>query len=149
MSERSVTHSTFSLERSYDASPARVFEAWAEPGKKRRWFGPEDTEHTMEFHVGGREHAAGTGPNGAIFTFDAIYQDIVPDERIVYTYDMHLNDARISVSVSTVEFRREGDDRTRLVYTEQGAFLDGLDDPRAREGGTAGLFDALARVLAE
>jgi uncharacterized protein YndB with AHSA1/START domain len=147
MSERSVTHATFNLERTYDASPARVFAAWANFDVKRRWFGPDDDEFEMDFRVGGREHAAGSGPNGDRYTFDATYQDIVPDARIVYTYDMHLNDARISVSVATVEMKPEGE-RTRLVYTEQGAFLDGLDEPRMREGGMGGLLEALERVLA-
>jgi hypothetical protein len=40
-------------------------------------------------------------------------------------------------------------DGTRLVYTEQGAFLDGHDDPREREQGTGGLLDALAQHLGE
>jgi uncharacterized protein YndB with AHSA1/START domain len=39
MSDRSLAHATFAIERVYDASPARVFEAWADPVAKRRWFG--------------------------------------------------------------------------------------------------------------
>ena len=35
--------------------------------------------------------------------YDARYQDIVPNERIIYSYDMHLDDKRISVSLATVE----------------------------------------------
>ena len=38
MSERSATHGTFTLERVYEASPARVFKAWADPAIKARWF---------------------------------------------------------------------------------------------------------------
>jgi len=72
--------------------------------------------------------------------------ELVPNERIVYTYDMHLGKQRISVSLSTVEFFADGTG-TRLVYTEQGAFLDGLDEPAAREHGTGELLDALGRVL--
>ena len=60
--ERSVTHATFAVERSYDASPARVFVAWAEPEGKARWFGnPEDgvAEFELDFRVGGREFNRG------------------------------------------------------------------------------------------
>jgi uncharacterized protein YndB with AHSA1/START domain len=70
----------------------------------------------------------------------------VPDERIVYAYDMHLDDRRISVSLATVELKaaRAG---ARLIFTEQGAFLDGLDTPEQREQGTGSLLDALAKEL--
>jgi uncharacterized protein YndB with AHSA1/START domain len=152
MPERSVTHATFAVERAYDAAPARVFAAWADPDAKSTWFGPpeEDMEqYELDFQVGGREYSRGKVPGGdGTYAYEARYQDIVPDERIVYSYDMHFGDARISVSLGTVELEPDGDG-TRLTYTEQGAFLDGLDSPQEREGGTGGLLDALGEYLAE
>ena len=111
MAQRSVTHATFVVERTYDASPARVFAAWADPAAKARWFGVPDkgtSEFELHFQVGGREINRGTVPNGQTFTFEGRYQDIVPDERIVYAYDMHLDEDRISVSLGTVELTRRG-----------------------------------------
>ena len=146
MSERSVEHATFVVERTYDASPARVFAAWADPAAKGRWFGDPDQgagEFELDFRVGGREFNRGTAPNGQAYTFEAHYQDIVSDERMVYSYEMHLDDKRISVFLGTVELKAG----TRLVYTEQGAFLDGLDTPAQREQGTGGLLDALGEEL--
>jgi uncharacterized protein YndB with AHSA1/START domain len=148
MTERSVQHATFAVERTYDASPARVFAAWADPTAKARWFGStggESSEFELDFQVGGREFSRGTA-NGRNYTYEARYQDIVPDERIVYAYDMHLDDTRISVSLATVELKPDGDG-TRLTYTEQGAFLDGLDAPEQRQQGTGALFDALGEEL--
>jgi uncharacterized protein YndB with AHSA1/START domain len=153
MTDRSVTHSTFVIERTYDAPPARVFAAWASREAKGQWFGSpgdDDQHHELDFRVGGRESWRGGlgGPTGAsTFSFDAIYQDIVRDERIVYAYDMHMDDMRISVSLATVEFKPAGDG-TRLTFTEQGAFLDGLDEADRREEGTGTLLDALGKVLA-
>lgn len=149
MTERSVTHSTFVVERTYDASPARVFAAWAEPERKARWFGDPEAgvaAYELDFQVGGREFNRGT-VEGQNYTFEARYQDIVPDERIVYAYDMHMDGQRISVSLGTVELKPDGNG-TRLTYTEQGAYLDGLDTPEQRQQGTGGLFDALAEELA-
>jgi uncharacterized protein YndB with AHSA1/START domain len=149
MSQRSVEHATFVIERTYDASPSRVFAAWADPEAKARWFGPPDDsagEFELDFRVGGRELNRGKAPGGNDYTYEATYQDIVPDERIVYAYEMHMNGTRISVSLSTVELKADGDG-TRLVYTEQGAFLDGHDTPAQREGGTGGLFEALGAEL--
>jgi uncharacterized protein YndB with AHSA1/START domain len=151
LSQRSVTHATFVVERTYDASPARVFAAWSDPAAKARWFaGPDESgtaEWEMDFRVGGREISRGGPPGGPVYAFEARYQDIVPDERIVYTYDMHLDDARISVSLATVELKPDAAG-TRLVFTEQGAFLDGLDTPAQREEGMGSLLDALGAELA-
>jgi len=149
MTERSVTHATFTVERTYDASPARVFAAWAEPAAKARWFGDPDQgveEFELDFRIGGREFNRGK-VEGQDYTYEARYQDIVPDERIVYAYDMHAGGSRISVSLGTVEFEPDGAG-TRLTYTEQGAYLDGLDTPEQRQQGTGGLFDALGEELA-
>jgi uncharacterized protein YndB with AHSA1/START domain len=148
MTTRSVTHATFVLERTYPTSPARVFAAWADPGVKSRWFAGDEapTEFHLDFRVGGREINRGLGPDGRTYTYEARYQDIVPDQRIVYAYDMYLDETRISVSLGTVQIEPAGPG-TRLTYTEQGAFLDGHDTPEAREHGTRELLDALGRVL--
>ena len=150
MTERSVTHSTFVLERVYPAAPARVFNAFADPKAKAKWFvGPPDWDRgkvEMDFRVGGRETNE-SGPKGGPWSaFVAIYQDIVPNERIIYTYEMTLDGKRISVSVSTIELKPEGNG-TRLVLTEQGAYLDGWDNPDQREQGTRDLLAALGASL--
>jgi uncharacterized protein YndB with AHSA1/START domain len=150
MTERSVTHATFAVERIYDVPPARVFAAWADPVVKRRWFadadGWETAEYELDFRVGGREVSRGRPPEGPGYSFDARYQDIVPNQRIVYTYDMHLDDKRISVSLATVELAPVGAG-TRLIFTEQDAFLDGFDTVAQREQGTGTLLDALGAEL--
>jgi uncharacterized protein YndB with AHSA1/START domain len=146
MSKRSTAHATFVIERSYDHPPARVFAAWADPEAKVRWWGHAD-EHELDFRVGGRERLRATGPDGASYTFEATYQDIVEGERIVYSYDMHRNADRISVTVATVEIGADGA-ATKLRFTEQGVYLDGHDTPAAREHGTRELLEALAAELA-
>jgi uncharacterized protein YndB with AHSA1/START domain len=150
MTDRSVTHATFALERSYDASPARVFAAWADPAAKARWFaGPEEwgrDEFELDFRVGGREVSRGGPPGGPVHTYEAVYQDIAPDERIVYSYSMFLDQTLISVSLATVELKAEAAG-TRLVLTEQGAYLDGHEDGGERERGTGELLDALGAEL--
>jgi uncharacterized protein YndB with AHSA1/START domain len=148
VTERSVEHSTFVVERTYPSTPALVFAAWADPEAKARWFGDPDEgveEFELDFRVGGREFNRGE-VEGNAYTYEARYQDIVPDERIVYAYDMHIDGRRISVSLGTVELRPEGEG-TQLTYTEQGAFLDGLDSAAQRQSGTGALFDALGKEL--
>jgi uncharacterized protein YndB with AHSA1/START domain len=102
MSERSVQHGTFVVERRYEASPERTFAAWADREAKARWF--IDTDAYLEL------------------------------------------DFRISVSVATAEFLPERDG-SRLVFTEQGAFLDGHEMPAQREQGMGSLLDRLGQWL--
>jgi uncharacterized protein YndB with AHSA1/START domain len=150
MSERSIEHASFVLERNYDASPAEVFTAWADPAVKARWFaGPEDWEgeqHELDFRVGGQEFSSEGPRGGPVHSFRAVYWDIVPNERIVYTYEMLRDETRISVSLATVDLKPEGDG-TRLVLTEHGAFFDGLEPAELRPQGTGSLLDALAHQL--
>ena len=145
MTQRSVTHATFTVERTYPAPPEAVFAAWAEPSAKALWFGGGDFE--LDFRVGGRVLNRGGPDGGPVFTYDARYYDIVDNERIVYAYEMHMDDTRISVSLATIELTPVSDG-TRLVLTESGAFLDGHDTPEQREGGTGSLLDALGNALA-
>jgi uncharacterized protein YndB with AHSA1/START domain len=149
VSDRSTQHATFVIERTYDAPPARVWRAWTDPEQKLEWFGPRTLakpEHELEFRVGGIERMTVQVPDGPLFTFDARYQDIVQGERFVHTYEMYRDDARISVSVATVELQAAGAG-TKLTMTEQGVFLDGLDTSAEREHGTGELLDTLGTYL--
>jgi uncharacterized protein YndB with AHSA1/START domain len=151
MPARSVQHETFVIERTYNYPPERVYAAWADHGAKARWFvGPDNWEksnHKLDFRVGGKESVSGGQPGGPVHYYNATYQDIVPNERIISTYDMLMDDKRISVSVATVEFRPSGNG-TMLVLTEQGVFLDGWDNAGQREHGTRDLLNNLDAYLA-
>lgn len=147
MSGRSVEHATFVVERKYEASPERAFAAWADSEAKARWFVGSDAHLELDFRVGGRERHRGAAPDGRTYSYEALYQDIVPAQRIVYTYDMLLQETRISVSLATVEFTSVDDGGTRLVFTEQGAFLDGHEPPARRAQGMGGLLDALGKEV--
>ncbi|HEX9999676.1 MAG TPA: SRPBCC family protein [Actinoplanes sp.] len=151
MTTRSAVHDTFQIERHYDVAPARVFRAFADPQAKAQWFrGPEEMkveDETFDFREGGRESQVSVFPDGTRFGFFVTYTDIVPDERIVYTYEMSLNGARISISVATIEVRPAGGG-TDLIVTEQGVYLDGLDNPAQRRAGTEDLMDKLGEALA-
>lgn len=151
MTERSATHTTFAIERRYPATPARVFAAFTTAEAKLSWGDDPDYvsdggETEFDFRVGGRERFGGKAPDGTLYRYDALYYDIVPDQRIVYCYEMHENGARISVSVATIEIVPD-DGGARLTYTEQGAFLDGLSLAEHREQGMAEQLDGLLRLL--
>lgn len=150
MTERSATFATFVIERTYSVAPARVFSAWTSVETKRRWFFCEPSwitvEQSLDFRVGGREVNRVGPPGGPLHVFEGIFHDIVEDQRIVFSYDMWLDQTRISVSLSTLEFRAAAGG-TRFTFTEQGVYLDGYDGAAEREEGTAVGLDQLGRWL--
>ncbi|MHB8380103.1 MAG: SRPBCC family protein [Acidimicrobiales bacterium] len=152
----SVVHDTFTIERTYPVQPSAVFAAFASEDAKSTWGDTENLEDVdgdagvseFDFRVGGREKFA-VKMDGTTFRYDALYYDIVPNRRIVYCYEMYAGDARISVSVTTIQFATSGEG-TLLTYSEQGAYLDGIDGieaPRLREEGTTEMLDNLTGFL--
>ena len=148
---RSVVHATFHLQRTYDAPVARVWKAVTDEAAKQKWFGGapghwELLERHMDVRVSGSERLKGRWAGGVVSTFDATYHDVIPNERLVYSYEMHLDDKKISVSLATMQLKAEVE-KTTLMVTEQAAFLDGYDDAGSREQGTGHLLDALGASL--
>jgi uncharacterized protein YndB with AHSA1/START domain len=153
MTQRTVTHAIFTLERTYPHPLKRVFDAFATEQGKAGWFSGEQhgawqqLERGFDFREGGEERLVGRWGDGTVSDFHARYLDILPGERIVYVYEMRINGTKISASLATLEFTPTAGG-TRLKVTEQGAFLDGYDDAGSREAGTAELLEQLGRSLA-
>lgn len=147
----------FRLERTYPARRSRVFRAWARADDKLKWFGAfpnfERVAYALDFRVGGVEHSAVrfprvAGGDGVVHAYDAVYRDIVDDERVVLTYDMHAGDEQISASVLTVELS-DVDAGTKLVLHEAGFHLNSATTSGrdSRESGTRALLELLAHAL--
>jgi uncharacterized protein YndB with AHSA1/START domain len=155
MSETAVTHSTFVVERNYPQSPDRVFAAFSQPARKRRWYAEGDheiQEYEMEFRVGGNERLyyrfkEGHPIAGSEIKNESTYQDIVPEKRIVITQKMALNGKPVSITLVTLEFQASGTG-TDLILTNQGTFVDWPDGAQMIEHGWRGLLENLGKHLA-
>ena len=147
--QHSVTYADFTIKRSFKTPVKKLYKMFADQQSKELWFkGPGDspTKHQMDFRVGGSEFNSGQFHDGITHVFKGQYYDIVPNERIVYAYEMYLNNNRISVSLSTLEFSSKGEN-AELVLHEAGVFLDGFDTVESRERGTKELLNAVERAL--
>jgi uncharacterized protein YndB with AHSA1/START domain len=150
MTERTVRHDTFTIERTYPASPAKVFAAWADPVAKRTWFvegeGWDVESYEQDFRIGGRERSAFRFKGGPLVSNDTTYLDIVPERRIIVSYTMAIDGRIMSASLATAEFEPAGTG-TRLILTEHDAHLDGIDKSGSRKDGCAGLLVQLGKYL--
>src|SRR5262245_47913957 len=123
-----VIHNSFTLDRIYPASAERVFRAWSDPKKKRRWFAEGEgfvvDSYTLDFSVGGFERTRFRFGEGPAMTTDCLYLDIVKDQRIVFAYSMTIGGEPMSSSLGTMELSA-ADGGTLLRFTEHTAYLDG------------------------
>lgn len=147
-----VIHSSFTLERTYPTSADRVFDAFANPVRKRRWFAEGEgfivDSYELDFRVGGFERTRFRfGEDGPPMTYDAVYTDIEDGKKVIFAYWMTIGGQPLSSSLATVELVPDGAG-TRLRFTEQVAFTDGRDGTAERRTGTEELHEALARELA-
>jgi uncharacterized protein YndB with AHSA1/START domain len=148
----SIRQHDFTIERRFRQSPEQTFQAFADPELRKRWFAvPEswsEREWSLDFRIGGGELNAGRDRDGIHHSFRSRFHDIVDRERLVFAYDMLLDGRLTSVSLTTVEVRPDDGGGTHLLFTEHGAFLDGIEDPSQREHGTGLLIDSLEAFLA-
>ncbi|HXA00265.1 MAG TPA: SRPBCC family protein [Candidatus Dormibacteraeota bacterium] len=146
-----ATHATIILERKFPVPPERVFAAFSDPAKKRKWFadgeGAKIESYELDFRVGGKEVTRMHFPDFPACTNDTYFLVIVPNHRIVIAYTMTMNDHAFSSSQTTFELI-PSENGTTLVFTEQAAFFEKSDGPKLREDGWRQLFDQLARTLA-
>lgn len=151
-SARSIKHGSFVIERRLDYNPEVVYRAWVQKDAKARWFsGPagkwQEGSREMDVRVGGREVLSGKSIDGSESRFEAQYLDVVAEKRLVYVYDMYFQGKKISVTLASIEFVAAGKG-TKLLVTEQHAFLDGHEDGGSRERGTLQLMQNLDIALA-
>jgi uncharacterized protein YndB with AHSA1/START domain len=147
-----LSQSTFQIERTYPQPIERVFLAWKDPAKKQRWYaegeGFELQSYELDFRVGGFERTHFRPVGGPPMTLDALFYDIVENERVVFAYGMTIGGAPLSASLGTMELFSTPRG-TRLVYTEHTAFLNGSDNSVGRREGTEQALVALGRELDE
>jgi len=146
-----VLHDTFTLDRTYDTSVAEVWRCWTDPELRDRWFrGPDGYqmfERTLDFRVGGGELMHGRHANGMETKFVATFHVIVPEQRVVSVYDLHVGGSLMSVTLATMQLAAAGKS-ARLLYTEQSAYFDGNpESPANRKHGTSWHYDNLAKVV--
>ena len=155
MTESTVLHDTFVIERAYPKARSRVFAYLSDPSKKQRWYGGmgDGASFEMDFREGGAEVSSSimgdqTPFPGATLANSGTFEDIVENVRVVLATSQTLAGRRITTSLITFELFDDGDG-TRLVFTHQACFYEGSGGPDMRKGGWNFLLDRLGQALAD
>jgi uncharacterized protein YndB with AHSA1/START domain len=141
-----ATKPSLTLKRRLNAAPAKVYAAWTDPEKMVRWFGPDagPVKHAAaDVRVGGRYAITFHTEDGEEHHVSGIYQEVVPDEKLVFTWAWRTMPER--ESLVTVLIKPEGSVSLLTLVHEQ--FFDEPARDRHREGWT-GCLDKLERYLA-
>jgi uncharacterized protein YndB with AHSA1/START domain len=150
MSKPSIVHETFVIERTFEASPQRVFAAYADVEMRMRWGVPSDDEQIIysesNFHVGGSDVYRCGSKGDLKYTGHVRYEHIVGDQRIIFVERVSLGDTELCVSLVSWELlpKQRG---TLLVLTDQIASLVGSEMIEGAKRGTSAALDNLARKL--
>jgi len=139
------------LTREFDAPRELVFEAMTDPDLIPRFWGrriDKTTVDTMDVRPGGKWRFISKSPEGET-AFRGEFKEIVPPERIVWTFEWEGLPGHISTD--TVVFQDLGNGRTRIVDTS--VFANKEDRDRmiqsGMESGASQLYDRLEELLAE
>jgi len=138
-------------ERVFDAPRDRVYAAFTDPELIPRWWGPRrmtTTVDEMNVKVGGRWRFVMSEPAGPDQAFKGVYREIVPNERIVQTFEWEGLPGH--VIVETAEFEDLGERAlvrtTSLFHTtaeRDGMLASGM------ESGLTESHDRLEELLSE
>ena len=137
---------SLSLKRHYPVPVERVFRAWTDPQALRQWFGPSDEGEILvsetDLKVGGRYRIVMQMASGEQHRVGGVYREIVPNEKLVFTWAWESTPER--ESVVTVRMKRAGDGTDMTLTHEQ--FLDEPARDRHQKGWDA-TFERLGRYL--
>src|SRR2546425_11047317 len=148
MSKLKGSRSSFRISRFFPATRQRTFRAWTDPNELKKWWrvGKEFvlTVAEIDLRVGGGFRIGVESPSGSLHLVRGRFLEVVPPERLVYTWiadDPNLKQMETLVTVEFLE-RKDG--------TEISLLHEKLKDGGLREStrfGWASVIDGLAVLL--
>lgn len=145
-----IKHDTLAITRTYDAPPARVFAAWADPKARVQWSTPDGTAlifDEADFRPGGRDLARCGDIGDLRFAIESRYAAIATDQYIIIAETVSEAGRMLSASLITATFTALAPDRTQLALTVQIAALDAAMCEGNQQGWSA-VLDKLTGWLA-
>jgi len=149
MAVQSPVKPSLTLKRRFKGPPAKVFAAFTDPGKVKRWMGPGEMKAVLaetDARVGGRYRWVMQSPAGQKHDVGGVYREVVPNEKLVFTWAWKVEPPDTPhESLVTVLFKPDGDG-TLLTLIHEHLFDD--DSRKGHEQGWIGAFDKLEKYVA-
>lgn len=146
MSTATAVKPSLTIKRRFNAAPAKVFQAWIDPEKIKRWMGPGEVSTVTaecDARTGGRYRILMRAPDGQEHDVSGVYREIIVNEKLVFTWAWKSTPDR--ESLVTVTLKADGDGTIMTLTHEQ--FFD--EDARDRhQHGWSGAMEKLDRHLA-
>ncbi len=148
----SFVHATIVMERTYNATIARVFAAWSDVEARKRWSVPGDDirieYEAADFREGGRDISRCIEPGNADYIATVNYIDIRKDQRIVFAEDVVHGDKRVSAALISMELTANGA-ATHLALTMQIVSFDKSGMEQGYRFGWSAALDNLAKEFTQ
>ena len=131
---RATERPSLTLTRRLGARPEKVYAAWTQPEQLVQWFGPSTVKSgslsaDIDLRVGGRYRISFTNDKGEYFEVGGVYREVVPNERLVFSWVWHSTPER--ESLVTVQLKPDGAG-TLLVFNHAQFFDETARDNHAR-----------------
>ena len=136
---------SLTIRRRIDAIAAKVYAAWTQPAQLMRWMQPLDTtciHAEADVRVGGRFRVIMRGANGEIHEVSGTYLEVVPEQKLVFTWAWR--DTPERESLVTMTLRADGP-ATELTLKHERFFDEAVRDSH-NEGWTSAI-DKLVALL--
>lgn len=138
-----TTRPSLTLKRHLKAPPKTVFSAWTDPARLVHWFGPQQTvlgsvQAELDVRVGGKFRVSFRTDDGEYHEVGGVYQEVVPDEKLVFSWAWHSTPER--ESLVTVSMRPDAGGTLLTLHHEQ------LFDQAARDGHERGWTGTLEKL---
>ncbi len=141
-----ATKPSLTIKRRFKAPPAKVFAAWTDPQKIKGWMGPGEVKvlsAECDARVGGRYRWLMQTPSGEEHDVSGVYREVVPNEKLVFTWAWKSTPER--ESLVTVTIKKDGDG-TIMTLLHERFFDEAARD--SHQGGWNGAMDKLEKYLA-
>jgi uncharacterized protein YndB with AHSA1/START domain len=136
------------VRRTFKVPVERVYAAWTDAAQMKRWFAPGDMSVPLaeaDVRVGGRYRVqmSGDGDDCEFHTTGGIYREVVPNQRLVFTWQWEGSDLETLV---TLEFESLSANETELTLIHEGFDSEDTRDKHAQgwDGCLANLQACLA-----